>query len=48
MNTSRVPGVTRNTGWRAVDAEIAADRTVRQPTGPTHTAATDGKTFSGS
>jgi hypothetical protein len=30
MNTSsRVPGITRNTGWQAVDAEMAARR-VRQ------------------
>ncbi len=26
MNTSRVPGVSRNSGWQAVDAEIASRR----------------------
>jgi hypothetical protein len=27
MSTSRVPGVTRNSGWRFVDATIVAART---------------------
>lgn len=31
MNTScRVPGVTRNSGWQAVDAEMAARRARQQ------------------
>jgi len=31
MNTSsRVPGITRNSGWQAIDAEIAARRVLRQ------------------
>ena len=27
LNTSRVPGVTRNSGWQAVHAELARSRT---------------------
>lgn len=31
MNTSsRVPGITRNTGWQAIDAEIAVGRRHQQ------------------
>lgn len=30
LNTSRVPGVTRNSGWQAVDAELARARSRRQ------------------
>ena len=31
MNTSsRVPGITRNSGWQAIDAEIAARRVLQQ------------------
>ena len=34
MNTSsRVPGISRNSGWRAVDAEIADRRLLLQPQG---------------
>ena len=28
MSTSRVPGVTRNSGWQAVDAKIVEARTL--------------------
>ncbi len=31
LNTSRVPGVTRNSGWQAVDAELSRSRTRSQP-----------------
>jgi hypothetical protein len=30
MNTSRVPGVTRNSGWEAVSSEIDHARALRQ------------------
>ncbi|CAA9314817.1 MAG: hypothetical protein AVDCRST_MAG61-1962 [uncultured Friedmanniella sp.] len=30
MNTRRVPGVTRNSGWQAVDAEIVKGLALRQ------------------
>ena len=30
MNTRRVPGVTRNSGWQAVDAEIVRARVLAQ------------------
>ena len=30
MNTRRVPGVTRNSGWQAVDAEIVKERALTQ------------------
>jgi hypothetical protein len=30
MNTRRVPGVTRNSGWQAVDAEIVKARALAQ------------------
>ena len=30
MNTTRVPGVTRNSGWQAVDAEIVRARALTQ------------------
>lgn len=30
MNTRRVPGVTRNSGWQAVDAEIVRARALVQ------------------
>ena len=30
MNTSRVPGVTRNSGWEAVSSEIDQARALRQ------------------
>ena len=30
MNTRRVPGVTRNSGWQAVDAEIVQARMLIQ------------------
>ena len=30
MNTRRVPGVTRNSGWQAVDAEIVQARMLTQ------------------
>ena len=34
MNTSsRVPGITRNSGWQAIDAEIAARRVLQQQNG---------------
>lgn len=33
MNTSsRVPGITRNSGWQAIDANIAARRAYQQQT----------------
>jgi hypothetical protein len=32
VNTSRVPGVSRNSGWQVVDAEIASRRTGQQQT----------------
>lgn len=35
MNTSRVPGVTRNSGWEAVSSEIDEARTRRQQQGET-------------
>ena len=31
MNTSRVPGVTRNSGWQSVDALIFEARALRMP-----------------
>jgi hypothetical protein len=31
--SSRVPGSTRNSGWQAVDAEIASKHVRLQPTG---------------
>ncbi|WP_157720522.1 hypothetical protein [Friedmanniella luteola] len=31
MNTSRVPGVTRNSGWRSVSETIVEARAVRDP-----------------
>lgn len=32
MNTSsRVPGLTRNSGWRSVDAELTARRLLEKP-----------------
>lgn len=34
--TGRVPGITRNSGWQAVDAAIAARRTLPVTTRPTH------------
>ena len=48
MNTSRVPGVTRNTGWRAVDVEIAAHRMSQQPVGAPREGATEARTSSAS
>jgi hypothetical protein len=36
MNTSRVPGVSRNSGWQAIDAEIASRRVIQQQTQTTH------------
>ena len=30
MSTMRVPGVTRNSGWQAIDAEIVEARALRQ------------------
>ena len=30
MNTSRVPGLSRNSGWQAVTSEIVEARAVRQ------------------
>lgn len=33
MNTRRVPGITRNSGWQAVDAEIARARATVQHRG---------------
>jgi hypothetical protein len=30
MSTSRVPGVTRNSGWKAVSSEIVEARALRQ------------------
>ena len=38
MNTSRVPGITRNTGWLAIDAEIAAEMAPRRECQPVHRA----------
>ncbi len=35
MNTSRVPGVTRNSGWRSVDAVIFEARALRMPSSDT-------------
>ena len=35
MNTSRVPGVTRNSGWEAVSSEIDQARARRQQQGET-------------
>ncbi len=35
MSTSRVPGVTRNSGWEAEAAKIVAARTLRQQQGLT-------------
>lgn len=46
MNTSRVPGVTRNSGWRAVDVEIAAHRIVPQPSGTTRAGTNESKLLS--
>ena len=37
--TSRVPGVTRNSGWRAVDAMIVESRALRQQQTETSTEA---------
>jgi hypothetical protein len=43
MNTSRrVPGVSRNSGWQAIDAEIAPARRRQQQTATTHTATESG------
>ncbi len=39
MTTSRVPGVTRNSGWRAVDAMIVESRALRQQQTETSTEA---------
>ena len=39
MNTSRVPGVSRNSGWQAVDAEIESRRGGPWPTTQTAPAA---------
>ena len=37
MNTSRVPGFTRNSGWQAVAADIARNGEPRmQEAGPAH------------
>jgi hypothetical protein len=42
MNTSRrVPGVSRNSGWQAIDAEIASAR-LRQQQGENPHGATEG------
>ena len=30
MSTTRVPGITRNSGWQAIDAEIVEARELRQ------------------
>lgn len=44
MNTScRVPGITRNSGWQAVDAEMAARRARQQQLQPTDLPAPAGK-----
>ena len=40
--SSRVPGVSRNSGWQAVDAELASRRVRQQQIQPAH-AATEGK-----
>jgi hypothetical protein len=45
MNTSsRVPGVSRNSGWRAVDLEIASRRASQQPVQTPHRQPTDRET----
>ena len=43
MNTSRrVPGVSRNSGWQAIDAEIASARRRQLQASTTHTATESG------
>lgn len=41
VGTSRVPGLTRNSGWRAVNAEIVRTRPGPRPPGPPTSAAVE-------
>jgi hypothetical protein len=44
MNTSsRVPGLTRNSGWQAIDAEMAARRIRQQQSQATDVTSQEGR-----